>query len=231
MRNELIGLLSVTLLAATMGVASCADYGASNDATGGTGAGTGGAVGTSGGATGTGGSTSGGATGTGGAGEDPITTLSGTTTLSALTADQATQLCTDSYAYYYFTGITKETVCKWRGLSYATSSSAPTVEKLRSNCTSKEDPCLADPAAAVASNPGCSSFPANCAATVAEYSTCIKALATSFTATVAAIEECAVLTNGDAGTGAVFAAQGATSPASCTFPTCSGLYPPNPLFF
>jgi hypothetical protein len=115
-------------------------------------------------------------------------------------------------------------------LSFATSSSAPTQEQLRSNCSEKEDGCLADPATAFADNPGCNSIPATCGATVAEYSTCIEALATSFNTTVDAIEECDVLTTGDQGTGAVWAATGAAPPASCTFANCSGLYPPNPLF-
>jgi len=151
--------------------------------------------------------------------------------LSALTTEQVAQLCDDSYAYYYESGaIPVATACKWKGLSFATSSSAPTQEQLRSNCSEKEDGCLADPATAFADNPGCNSFPATCGATVAEYSTCIEDLATNFNTTVGAIEECDVLTTGDQGTGAVWAATGASPPASCTFANCSGLYPPNPLF-
>jgi hypothetical protein len=183
-----------------------------------------------GGAAEAGATSSGGTLGTGGGGGDSMTTLDGATTLSALTQDEAAQLCDDSYAYFYFTGITPETVCKWKGLAYATSSSAPTQEKLRQNCTKTEDSCLADPAVVVAGNPGCSSLPSGCSTTVAEYSACIKDLASSFTITVGAIEQCSVLTNGDTGTGAVWVAQTASAPPTCRFPTCPDLYPPSPLF-
>jgi hypothetical protein len=178
-----------------------------------------------------GGSTTGGVQGTGGGSGTGVTAIDGDTVLSALTANQVNQLCDDAYAYYYESGaIPVATTCKWQGLSFATSSSAPTQEQLRSNCTEREDGCLADPATALADNPGCNTIPATCGATVAEYSACIQDLATSFNTTVDALEECDVLTTGDQGTGAVWAAISAPPPASCTFPNCSGLYPPNPLY-
>ncbi len=245
MRIGLVGVLSMSALVSTVATAGCADYtgeeepagtgGASS--TGGTaqtggGPGTGGAAETGGAPVQTGGSPgTGGAPGTGGGAGTAITTIDGATVLSALTAEQVTQLCDDSYAYYYESGaIPVATACKWKGLSFATSSSAPTQEQLRSNCSEKEDGCVADPATAFADNPGCYGVPATCGATVAEYSTCVQDLATSFNTTVDAIEACDVLTTGDQGTGAVWAATGAAAPASCTFANCSGLYPPNPLF-
>jgi hypothetical protein len=236
MRNGLIGLLSATVLASTMATAGCGSS-SSSDETGGTGASssTGGAAGTggstsTGGAVGTGGSTSTGGSqaGVGGSGGDSFTTLSGTTALSALTQEEATQLCDEAYAYYG-SAISTETFCKWKGLSFATSSSAPTEEQLRANCADKENRCLADPAAALADNSGCNSFPADCAATVADYCACVRDQAATFTQTVAGISNCDALTS--EGTNAVWDALGAAPLASCTFSdTCPGLYPPNPLY-
>jgi hypothetical protein len=210
MRNGLVGCLGALVLASTMASAGC---GASGDGTGGSG-------GTSPGSGGT-------QTGGGGSGGDSVTSLSGATSLGALSEAEAAQLCDDTYAYFR-NAISTATNCKWKGLSFATSSSAPTEEQLQANCTEKESGCLADPAAALANNPGCSPFPDNCMATVSDYSRCIKDQVDVFEQTVAAIADCDVLTG--TGTDAVWAALGADPPASCTFPTCTGLYPPNPLF-
>jgi len=156
-----------------------------------------------------------------------FTTLSGTTTLSALTAAQATQLCTDTFAHFDTT-ITDATMCKWKGLSFATSSSAPSEEQYRANCVEKETTCLGDPVAARSSNRTCSPFPGNCAATVAEYSACVNDQIAFFNQTVAGIAACTEFSS--TSSDAVWAALGATPPASCTFSNCSGLFPPNPLF-
>lgn len=169
----------------------------------------------------------GGSGGTGGGGGDAVTSLSASAALSTLAPPDATKLCNDTYAYFR-TAIPTATACKWKGLSFATSSSAPTQEQLRANCTEKETGCLADPVTALASNPGCSPLPANCGATVAEYSTCVRDQVAFFNQTVTAIEACSMLTS--TGTDAVWAALGATAPASCTFAACPSLYPPNPLF-
>jgi hypothetical protein len=206
MRYELTGLLGAIVLAAAMTTAGCSD--SSDDGV--TQAGGGGSAGTG-----------------GGGGGDSFTTLSGTATLSTLTAADATRLCDDTYAYFR-TAISTENACKWRGLSFATSSSAPTQEQLRANCAEKETQCLADPATAFASSAGCSPFPSNCGATVAEYSSCVKDMVAGFNPTVTAIAGCDVLTSQD--TDAVWAALGAAAPASCSFSACPGLFPPNPLY-
>ncbi len=202
MRYGLIGLLSATLV--TTFAAGC---GGGSDGESGTGA-------------------TGGSGGAGGGGSS-FTSLSGTSVLSALSAAGATKLCDDTYAHFR-TAISTENACKWKGLSFATSSSAPTDEQLKNNCSEKENGCLADPAAALSSNPGCSDFPTGCMATVAEYSACVNEMVAGFNQTVMALSSCSTLTK--EGTDGVWAALGAMPPASCTFPTCMGLYPPNPLY-
>jgi hypothetical protein len=201
MRYGLIRCLGATVLAATTATVGCGGGGDDGGGTGGTGA-------------------SGGS-----GGGSSVTTLSGATTLSSLTPADSTKLCNDTYAYFR-TAITNEMACKWKGLSFATSSSAPTEEQLKANCTEKETGCLADPNAALSGNPSCD-IPTGCMATVAEYSTCVEALVARFNQTVAGLSSCAALTK--VGTDGVWAAQAGTPPPSCMFSNCSGLYPPDPL--
>jgi hypothetical protein len=203
MRHGLTGLFGTLLFASATAMTGCSDGSTEETPAGGGGSG-----------------------GTGGGGTD-VTTLAASATLSTLTPADTTKLCDDTYAYFR-TAIPTATGCKWKGLSFATSSSAPTQEQLRANCTEKETGCMADPVTAFASNPGCSPPPANCGATVAEYSTCIRDQVAFFNQTVNAIENCAVLTS--TGTDAVWAALGSNPPASCSFAACPGLFPPNPLY-
>jgi hypothetical protein len=89
---------------------------------------------------------------TGGSNVGPVTTLSGTKALSALTTAEATQLCNDTIAYFK-SAINTAIICKWKGPTYATSRSAPNNDVLRQNCTSHETACLNDPGAAWNSMP------------------------------------------------------------------------------
>ena len=227
MRNGLIGLLSAMFLASIMATAGCS--GGDDDDDDDDAAGTGGAVGSGGGSGDTGGSPStGGAMGTGGSSANPVTTVSSTTALSALTDTEFTQLCNDVYNYFG-TAIPTDVFCKWRGLKYATSSSPHSDQQLIDNCVGTEATCLANPAEAWASNTGCNSIPADCAATVADYSACVMDEAAAFSVTVNAIPGCDVVTMAD--TSMVWDAQSAPTPASCDFSaTCQGLYPPTPLY-
>jgi len=218
MRNGLVGLASALLLA------SLANIGCSN------GGGSGGTAGTGGGSgsTGTAGTSSGaGTTGTGGTGGSaPVTTLPGGTAVNALSPSEATQLCNDTYAYFG-TAIAKATTCKWRGLAYAASSSAPSDAQAQTNCTNKETSCnQTDP---WADNPGCNDIPTTCTATVAEYSTCIGAEAAAFIQTVNGLKTCVTLTRAD--TAAIFDVMAAAPPAACMalMDKCADLYPPSPL--
>jgi hypothetical protein len=231
MRNRRIELLSALALAATMATAGCSSS-EETGSTGGTSGTTGGTSGSTGGTSGTTGGTSsaaGGTSGTGGASTaNSVTALAGTTVLSTLTTDQATQLCSDTWAYFA-AAISAEAICKYQGLSFATSSSAPTEEKLRSNCSSKETPCLADPGSAWTTNPGCSEIPTDCGATVAEYSTCIQDTAAGFNQAVSAMPGCAEFTN--TATSPVWDLKGADRLPSCELPSCDSLWPPDPKNF
>jgi hypothetical protein len=158
---------------------------------------------------------------------DPVTTIDDTTVLSTFTDAEATQLCDDIWAYFEST-IGTETFCKWRGLSYATSSSAHSEEQLRANCTGTESTCLADPAAAWAGNPGCSAPSADCAATVADYSTCIRDVAADFIQTVGGMPTCDMFTTGDGGTSLVWDFKAADRLPSCNLTNCTTLWPPDP---
>jgi hypothetical protein len=164
----------------------------------------------------------------GSGGSNPVTTLTGSKALNALAPGEASQLCDDTYAYFA-SAIPRATACKWKGLSYAASSSAPSQDVLQQNCTTQESACLqADGGAS--SNPGCGDIPTTCTATVAQYAACISDEVTAFTATVGGLPSCTTLTS--AGTSAIFDAQtGGTPPASCASLSnaCPALYPPTPL--
>jgi len=164
--------------------------------------------------------------GTGGSGPGAVTTLPGGTAVNALSPAEVTQLCNDTYAYFA-SAIAKATTCKWRGLAYAASSSAPSDAQVQTNCTGKETSCNgSDP---WADNPGCNDIPTTCTATVAEYSTCIGDEATAFIQTVNGLKACATLTRAD--TPALFDVMAAPPPASCMalMNKCADLYPPSPL--
>ena len=202
MKYPLIGLFGAMALISAMATAGCGGGDDAETAAGG-----------------------GGTAGAGGGGAS-FTTVAGTAVLSTLAPPDAMKLCDDTYAYFR-TAISTEAACKWKGLSFATSSSAPNEEQLRANCTEKEMQCLADPATALGTNPGCS-LPSNCTTTVAEYSTCVRDEVAFFNQTVASMPSCAMFTN--VGVQAVSAALSAPLPASCTFSNCPSLFPPNPLF-
>jgi len=202
MRNGLIGLMR----AMALGLMATAGCGSTPGTTGGTG-----------------GNGSSGSGGTGGG--SSVTTLSGGKAVGALTMAEATQLCNDTYAYFG-TAIPKATSCKWKGLIYAASSSAPSQSALQQACTTKETSCLStDP---WANNPGCSDIPSTCTATVAEYSACISDEVAAFIPTVNGLPTCPTLTS----TLPIIDAQTAgTPPASCTSlgDKCPDLSIPSPL--
>jgi hypothetical protein len=158
--------------------------------------------------------------------EDVVTTLDGTKVLNALSDAEVTQLCDDIWAYFETT-IGTEIFCKYKGLSYATSSSAPSDEALRANCTGTETTCLGDPATAWSGNPGCSDPPDDCAATVADYSTCIRDVAADFIQQVSAMPTCDMFTSGEGGTSLVWDFKGAERLPSCIWTNCT-LWPPDP---
>ena len=251
MRNGLIGLVTAMVLVSAMATAGCSGGGGAGGSSSAGGAGGTGGSSSSGGTTGSGSSSSGGTNGSGacictggagglggssssggsatggssgsggtGAGGGSVTTLSGTKTIQALTTAEATQLCDDTYAYFG-SAIPHATACKWAGVAFAASSSAPTQEVLTNNCTTHETSCPI-------SNPGCSDLPSTCKATVAEYSACISDEVAVFIQAVSGLPDCDTITR--AALEPVNAAMSADPPASCASLSdkCPDLYPPTP---
>jgi hypothetical protein len=158
--------------------------------------------------------------------EAVVTTLAGTTVLGALTDAEATQLCDDIWAYFE-TAISPEIFCKYKGLSTATSSSPHTEEDLRNACSNTEAGCLSDPVSTWAnSNAGCSAPAADCAATVADYSTCIRDIAARFSQTVSGMSTCDAFTLDLTQT--IWDFKGVDPPPSCEWTNCTSLWPPDP---
>ena len=215
MRNRLIGLVSTMVLASTMATAACSSSsGGKASSSGGQQSAGGAATGGSGAAIGGSGTATGGSSGNG-----TVTTLSGTKVLNALTAAEVTQLCSDTYAYYA-SAISPATACKWKGVYFATQSSAPTEAILKQNCLNQETPCLANPGA-IWATPVCPDLPTDCTSTVADYSNCIKDVAASFNQSVATVPDCDTFTS--ASWNPVWAIVGDV--ATCSF--CS-YYPADP---
>jgi hypothetical protein len=156
-----------------------------------------------------------------------VTTLSPDRAVNALSPAEVTQLCNDTYAYFG-SAIPKATTCKWKGLSYAASSSAPSDAVIQQNCTGQQTACqqTADP---WANNSGCNDIPATCTATIGQYSACISDEVAAFIQTVNGFPMCASLMRTDAS--AILNAIAADPPASCASltNTCPDLYPPGPL--
>ena len=155
-----------------------------------------------------------------------VTTLSGSNAVNALTTTEATQLCDDTYAYFG-SAIPRATACKWKGLSYAASSSPPTDARLQSNCTSTETSCLS---AGSTTNPGCSDIPSTCTATVAEYSACISDEVAAFIPAVSGLADCATATKTDMTAVWDILGGGVKPPASCASLTdkCPEMNIPSP---
>jgi non-reducing end alpha-L-arabinofuranosidase len=226
MRNGFVGFIGATVFVWTLATAGCSKTsGAETVAAGGsvehggsigTGGspGSGGTVGSGGssskgGSMGTGGKANGGATGAGGAGGgSSITTLAGNKPLGGLTPAEASQLCKDTYAYFG-QAITQEALCKWAGLSYGVSSSASTDAKLQENCARQQSACLQSGGMSAS----CGDIPSNCAATVAQYSTCIADRSAAFNKAVTELAGCATVKTSDLA--AIWDYATSDPPASC----------------
>jgi hypothetical protein len=235
-RTRLFGVMALAWTTATFGCSSSSSDGGAGGSVSSSGSGGAaslgggsGHAGTGGGSSGNGGVTSlGGSSASGGSsGGSAVTTLSGIRPVNALTTAEATQLCNDTYAYFGSASSTA-TTCKWRGLSYAASSSAPSQAVLQQNCSSQESGCV-QAAKPWDNNSGCSDIPATCTATVTEYSTCISDEVAAFVQVVNGLPSCTTLASTD--TAAIFEAQAGTPPASCVSfsDKCPDLTPPGPL--
>ena len=121
-----------------------------------------------------------------------VTPLNESSTLGSLSPTDSAKLCSDTYAYFG-RGISQSTLCKWAGLTYGVSSSAPSDSQLEQNCASQEAACeKAGPAAA-----SCSALPADCSATVGQYNACIADEVNALSSGVAALPACATVTLND----------------------------------
>jgi hypothetical protein len=158
-----------------------------------------------------------------------VTSLGDSKALNALSAADATQLCKDVYAYFGKT-IPMATACKYKGLSYATSSSAPTDAQFQKACTDHEAACTqANSGVGSATDPGCGDLPPKCTATIAQYSACITDEVAAFLHGMDGLPSCATSTT--AGNSAVWVVMvPPTAPASCDSLTqnCPELSPPVP---
>jgi hypothetical protein len=141
-----------------------------------------------------------------------VTTLTGSKALDALTSAQAAQLCNDTSAY--FNGnITKTQSCKFQALTYSVSSSAPTDTDLQAGCTATETACDQSDAS-TAAGITCNPIPTSCAATVAQYSSCVVDQNALFKTKLGTLPACSAVTR--ATFDAIYTAlPNANPPASC----------------
>jgi hypothetical protein len=220
-------IVNALLLASSMVTTGC------GSTTGGGGAAGAGGTSNTGGAVGTGGrSSAGGAGGTGGTSSNgtSVTTLGDTKSLNALSAAEITQLCKDTYAYFG-KAVPMATACQYKGLSFATSSSAPSDSQFQQICRDQETTCTqAGTGLGSADNPGCSDIPSSCTATVAQYSACVSDELVAFNQGMIGLPSCATATS--AVISAVWRVMAPTPPASCDSlsVTCPELSPPNPSY-
>jgi hypothetical protein len=180
-----LALTSAAVLATVMGVGCGGGTGSS---------GAGGKTNTAGssGAGGAGGAGTGGnPSGVGGAGS--VTTLAGTKEIGALTTGEAGQLCKDSYVYFA-QAITPATLCKWAGLAYSISSSAPNDAKMQENCAKEQARCLGLERYVSSS---CGSLPSDCKVTVSQFATCIADQATFYNSSVSGFASCSSVASKD----------------------------------
>jgi hypothetical protein len=152
-----------------------------------------------------------------------VTSVSDGTALGSLTPAESTELCNDTYAYFG-RALNQASLCKWAGLTYGVSSSAPSDAMLEQNCASEEAMCQQAGAAA----PSCTPIPAGCAATVAQYNACIADQVAALNSGIAALPACATVTLNDLAN--VYNLLTANPPASCAslISTCPTLDLPAP---
>jgi hypothetical protein len=177
MRNGIIGLAGVLVLASTVTVVGCGSDSDSDDP------GPAEAVAP--------GSCSMTAGGTG------VTNLCGAAPLNTLSAMESVQLCNDT-SDYIASAIGRATGCKYVGIVAAASNSSPTEEQLQAACSVSEGACNQD---ATIAGPGantlCGQIPPTCTATVEQYSACVTDEAELFDQGATELVSCSMLTFGN----------------------------------
>jgi hypothetical protein len=233
------GLRGVVMLAALIGCGG----GSSSSATGGTGGGATPGGGNSG--TGKAGATgSGGTNGTGGATGAFTTSVSSGTKLTALSGNQATQLCDDLDNYIdravvpVLCGTIRDLLGPKAAYNALLANPSSTDADVRATCVAElaEAGSCSNVDASVQNSCDASSFatvPATCTATVGDYATCIDAINPAYAQYGAAVPSCGTLTV--ASLRAYFAADGGgtlgpADPAACAifgpYAACSGVVMP-----
>jgi hypothetical protein len=210
MRMGLISVVGSLLLASTMVTIGCGSSASGGGAGGSSSSGGVGGGSSKGGAssgsssTSAGGSSSGTATGgsssstsAGGSSSNgtSVTTLDDSKTLNTLAPADTTQLCKDTYSYFN-SNISMATACKYKGLSLATASSAPSDSEFQKICKDNQSACTqAGTGVGSAESPGCSGLSTKCTATIAQYAACIKDEVAAFTQGLSALPDCATATS------------------------------------
>jgi hypothetical protein len=167
----------------------------------------------------------GGSSGGGGA----VTTVSSSKALNTLSASEKTQLCNDSGAYAG-RAISKADICKFGVLFAVLLANPQTDAQARTICTSEYNQCLQAPASGSSSTVTCDEIPANCTATVGQYSACLSDGITAVSQTFAAIPSCSTLTLSDLDQGGSSGSDGGTTSAACAAfeAACPGFTVPTP---
>lgn len=123
-----------------------------------------------------------------------VTSICASATLDTLTAEEETQLCTDT-GTYIAGAITRAAACKYYAIVTAASSSAPTEEEMQTVCSTAEADCNSNPSVmGPGANTLCSQIPDGCTATVEQYSACVTDEAVVFDQGAAALVGCSELT-------------------------------------
>lgn len=131
--------------------------------------------------------------GSDGGGTGSVTTLSGTKALNGLSASESTQLCADSQAYVG-RAISRPDACKSVAVLLTLIGSPASDAEAQMQCASAYNQCLASPSTATGQPDSCDPIPANCTATVAQYSACVTDDITATNQAFGAFPKCSALT-------------------------------------
>jgi len=153
--------------------------------------------------------------GSGGSGSSPtaVTTVDGTKPLNTLTAAETTQLCNDTGAYMERV-VSKANTCKMAATMAAAFASPTSDAAAQAACTPVYNQCMAGPASSTTQT--CDPIPADCTATVAQYSACVTDSLVALNQLLGAIPSCNAITLAelsDSSTGGT--TTDTTTPASC----------------
>jgi hypothetical protein len=168
--------------------------------------------------------------GGGGSGGGSVTSVSGSKSLNTLTAAEKTQLCNDSGAYAGRV-LSKANACKAIAFLGGIFADPPpqTDAEAQAACMTTYNQCLAAPATGGTNT--CDDIPANCTATVDQYSACLSEGVAAASQTFAAFPSCNMVTlmSNPGGSGGSGGTSTPTSAACMAFQAaCPGFDVPSP---